>query len=162
MDTLRPYALMDRDACLHIFDTNTPHYFDPSEREKFANFLLAPLGEYFVAQRNGETLGCGGFLVLTDSSLAELTWGMVDSHHHGKNLGRFLTLARLELMKSIPGVISAYINTSQHVQGFYAGLGFAVNHIETDAHGSGIDSVKMSMTIGRTPLSIKACGNTKR
>jgi len=64
-------------------------------------------------------------------------------------------------MKSIPDVISAYINTSQHVQGFYTGLGFVVNHIEIDAHGPGIDSVKMSMTIGSTPFSVRACGNTK-
>ncbi|WP_024647318.1 GNAT family N-acetyltransferase [Pseudomonas syringae] len=145
MDMLRPYSLTDRDSCLHIFDTNVPRYFDPKERERFASFLMAPLGHYFVVERDGEVVACGGYLVLSDPSVAELIWGMVDSNCHGSGLGRLLTEARLDVMKALPGVTRAYINTSQHVQGFYSNLGFAAVSVEADGHGCGIDSVKMEM-----------------
>nr|MBC8799133.1 GNAT family N-acetyltransferase [Pseudomonas congelans] len=46
MDMLRPYTLADRERCLDIFDSNVPRYFDPAEREQFARFLMAPLGQY--------------------------------------------------------------------------------------------------------------------
>ncbi|KTB82340.1 GNAT family N-acetyltransferase [Pseudomonas syringae] len=145
MDMLRPYTLADRERCLDIFDTNVPRYFDPVEREQFASFLMAPLGHYFVVARDGEIVACGGYLVLSDPSVAELTWGMVDSNCHGSGLGRFLTEARLDLMKALPGVTRAYINTSQHVQGFYSNLGFVAVSVEVDGHGCGIDSVKMEL-----------------
>lgn len=73
MDTLRPYLPADRVICLDIFDSNTPRFFDPSERDKFARFLLGPVGSYFVVEREGKVLACGGYLVLADPSMAELT-----------------------------------------------------------------------------------------
>ena len=75
MDTFRPYLPADTDTCLDIFDSNTPRFFDPSERDKFARFLIDPVGSYFVVEREGEILACGGYLVLADPSMAELTWG---------------------------------------------------------------------------------------
>ncbi|RMN80517.1 GNAT family acetyltransferase [Pseudomonas cannabina] len=147
---LRPYTLADRDRCLDIFDTNVPRYFDPAEREQFASFLMAPLGHYFVVERDGEVVACGGYLVLSDPSVAELTWGMVSSDRHGSGLGRFLTEARLDVMRALPGVTRAYINTSQRVQGFYSHLGFAVILVEADGHGCGIDSVRMELTFSQT------------
>ncbi|CZT30432.1 GNAT family N-acetyltransferase [Pseudomonas cerasi] len=147
MDMLRPYTLADRERCLDIFDTNVPRYFDPVERKQFASFLMAPLGQYFVAERDGEVVACGGYLVLSDPEVAELTWGMVISDRHGSGLGRFLTEARLQRMRSLPGVTRAFIDTSQHVQGFYSNLGFAVVSVDVDGHGRGIDSVRMEREV---------------
>ncbi|RMP26525.1 GNAT family acetyltransferase [Pseudomonas coronafaciens pv. atropurpurea] len=147
MDMLRPYTLAHRDLCLAIFDSNVPRFFDPVEREQFSSFLMAPLGHYFVVERDAEVVACGGYLVLSDPSVAELTWGMVHRECHGSGLGRFLTQARLQAMRLVPGVTRAFINSSQHVQGFYSTLGFAVTGIEADGHGRGIDSVKMELAI---------------
>ncbi|MEE4895386.1 GNAT family N-acetyltransferase [Pseudomonas alliivorans] len=147
MDMLRPYLPADRDVCLEIFDSNTPRFFDPSERDKFARFLLDPVGSYFVLERDGEVLACGGYLMLADPAMAELTWGMVAGNQHGNGLGRFLTLARLELMRPLPSVTHAYSNTSQLVQGFYSGLGFSVTRLRRDGHGKGIDSVEMTLEL---------------
>ncbi len=140
MDMLRPYTLADRDRCLDIFDTNVPRYFDPAEREQFASFLMAPLGHYFVVERDGEVVACGGYLVLSDPSVAELTWARQVSDR-----GPGLTV-----MRALPGVTRAYINTSQRVQGFYSHLGFAVILVEADGHGCGIDSVRMELTFSQT------------
>ncbi|QHF04761.1 GNAT family N-acetyltransferase [Pseudomonas asturiensis] len=147
MDTLRPYTLMDRDACLRIFDSNVPRYFDPLERDKFARFLLEPVGSYFVVERHARVLACGGYLVLSPPSVAELTWGMVDCAHQGSGLGKYLTVARLDAMKTIPEVSQAYINTSQRVQGFYEGLGFSLTGVKRDGHGKGLDSVEMHLKL---------------
>lgn len=146
MDTLRPYALNDRDSCLAIFDSNTPRFFDPSEHDAFARFLLEPVGSYCVVERSGQIVACGGYLVLADASVAELTWGMVKSDRHGLGIGSFLTRARLNVMKDIPGVTRAYINTSQRVQGFYESLGFTLSRLKKDGHGAGLDSVEMLLT----------------
>lgn len=147
MDTLRPYLPADRVICLDIFDSNTPRFFDPSERDKFARFLLDPVGSYFVVEREGRVLACGGYLVLADPSMAELTWGMVSGNQHGNGLGRFLVLSRLDLMRELPHVSHAYINTSQLVQGFYAGLGFSLTRLKRDGHGVGIDSVELTLKL---------------
>ncbi|KPX49903.1 Acetyltransferase [Pseudomonas syringae pv. helianthi] len=147
MATLMPYTLTDRNVCLDIFDSNVPHYFDPAEREQFASFLMAPLGHYFVVERDGAVVACGGYLVLSDPSVAELTWGMVHNELHGSGLGRFLTQARLDLMRVLPRVTRAFINTSQHVQDFYSNLGFVMGAVELNGHGPGIDSVRMELAL---------------
>ena len=36
---LREYAQADKEACLAIFDSNTPPFFAPHEREQFARLL---------------------------------------------------------------------------------------------------------------------------
>ncbi len=59
MATLLPYTLSARNICLDIFDSNVPRYFDPAERKQFASFLMAPLGQYFVVERDGDVLACG-------------------------------------------------------------------------------------------------------
>ncbi|KPY78343.1 GNAT family N-acetyltransferase [Pseudomonas amygdali] len=145
MATLLPYTLSARNICLDIFDSNVPRYFDPAERKQFASFLMAPLGQYFVVERDGDVLGCGGYLVLSNPSVAELTWGMVHGEQHGSGLGRFLTQARLDVVRSLPGVTRSHIDTSQHVQGFYLNLGFVVTSVEVDGHGPGIDSIRMEL-----------------
>ncbi len=35
---IRPFAADDKDACLALFDSNVPRYFDSSERPDFADF----------------------------------------------------------------------------------------------------------------------------
>ncbi|MFH7495478.1 GNAT family N-acetyltransferase, partial [Pseudomonas syringae pv. tagetis] len=75
-------------------------------------------------------VACGGYLVLSDPSVAELTWGMVDNELHGSGLGRLLTQARLDLMRVLPRVTRAFNNTSQHVHDFYSNLGFVMGAVE--------------------------------
>ncbi len=62
-------------------------------------------------------------------------------HRHG--LGRELALARLRQAEADPSIKRIALSTSQHTQGFYAGLGFQVTRIVPDGHGAGIDAVEM-------------------
>ncbi|MFH7617338.1 GNAT family N-acetyltransferase, partial [Pseudomonas syringae group genomosp. 7] len=118
------------------------HYFDPAERVQFASFLMAPLGHYFVVERDGSVVACGGYLVLSDPSVADLTWGMVHNELQGSGLGRFLTQARLDLLRVLPRVTRAFIITSQLVQDCYSNLGFVMGAVELNGQGPGIDSVR--------------------
>ena len=58
-------------------------------------------------------------------------------------LGRTLALARLRQAEADPSIKRIALSTSQHTQGFYAGLGFQVARIVPDGHGAGIDAVEM-------------------
>lgn len=133
---LRLYTPADRDACLAIFDSNTPAYFAPAERDEYAAFLAAPPGEYYVAEHDGAVIGCGGF-ALNAPAPARLTWGMVHRDWQGKGVGRLLLLYRLrQLSRVAPGAEFVALATTPAAQGFYEKLGFRA--VSTDSRADGL------------------------
>lgn len=147
---LRPYAPRDRAACLAIFDGNMPRFFAPEERADFVAFLEAlPRADwpYLVLERDGAVIGCGGLILDAPARRAGLSWGMVDVRLHGTGLGRRLTEARLALVRGMPGIAAVTMETSQHTQGFYARLGFAVQAVTPDGFGPGLDRWDMVLRL---------------
>lgn len=147
---LRPYAPRDLGACLALFDGNTPRYFAPGERADFLRFLEAlPRADwpYLVLERDGVVIGCGGLILGAQARRAGLSWGMVARGLHGTGLGRRLTEARLALARGLPGIDAVTMETSQHTQGFYARLGFAVQAVTPDGFGPGLDRWDMVLTL---------------
>ena len=147
MQTVRPYQASDRDACLALFDGNTPRFFDPSERADFAAWLATSPHPYLVILRGGRLVACGGHAPDGDGSVASLCWGMVAQYLHGQGLGRALTQARLDAIGAMPGVASVRMNTSQHTQGFYAAFGFVTEKVTPDGFGPGIDRCDMLLQL---------------
>ncbi|MCC7635080.1 GNAT family N-acetyltransferase [Stenotrophomonas rhizophila] len=147
MPTLRPYTPTDAPACLVLFDANVPRYFAPRERQDFANYLLHPdrSHDYRVIEHNGDVVACGG-LALDNENTAAFCWGMVDSTRHRQGFGSLLSHARLAHARTL-GAQRVTLSTSQHTQGFYAGLGFAVTRIVPDGHGPGLDAVEMALEL---------------
>lgn len=74
-------------------------------------------------------------------------WGMVQRALHRHGLGRELALARLRQAEADPSIKRITLSTSQHTQGFYAGLGFQVTRIVSNGHGAGIDAVEMERRV---------------
>jgi predicted GNAT family N-acyltransferase len=147
---LRPYSLRDLAACLAIFDGNAPRFFAPGERADFAGFLEAlPHADqpYLVLERDGQVIGCGGLSIEPEKRQASLSWGMVARPHHGTGLGARLTAGRLALARATPGIDAVVIETSQHTQGFYARLGFAVRQVTPDGFGPGLDRWDMLLPL---------------
>lgn len=146
----RRYHPIDREACLALFDSNVPRFFDASEREGFAGYLddLAADSPYLVIERDGRIVGCGGHAIEPDSVSAALCWGMVDGACHGQGLGRYLTEARLTAAQAEPGINRVILNTSQHTQAFYARFGFAAEKITPDGFAPGIDRWDMVLKLG--------------
>lgn len=145
----RPYRPDDRDACLALFDSNAPRFFDFSEREGFEDFLesLASASAYQVIVRDGQIVGCGGHMVEPDGVSAALCWGMVDGAVHGEGLGSALTETRLAAVRKIPGITHIVLGTSQHTQSFYARYGFKMTAVTPDGYGPGIDRWDMVLQL---------------
>ncbi|MEN5147537.1 GNAT family N-acetyltransferase [Brevundimonas diminuta] len=149
MLTARPYRADDREACLALFDGNTPRFFDASERDGFADYLQATAFEhaYQVIERDGRVVACGGHAVEPDGISVALCWGMVDNGLHGQGVGRALTEARIAAARATPGITRVILNTSQHTQGFYARFGFETVKVTTDGYAPGIDRWDMELTL---------------
>ncbi len=74
MLTIRPYLAEDREACLALFDGNTPRFFNESEREGFVAWLddQALRLPYLVIVRDDRIVACGGHAVQPDGSSVEM------------------------------------------------------------------------------------------
>lgn len=144
----RLYRPTDASACLSIFDSNVPTYFAPEERSDFEGFLLVQAVDcaFQIIERDGSVIACGGITRRGDGS-AGFCWGMVQRALHRQGIGRELTLARLRQAEVDSSITHITLSTSQHTQGFYAGLGFHVTRVVPDGHGAGIDAVEMKRRV---------------
>lgn len=151
MPSTRPYARSDRAACLSIFDSNVPVFFDPEERAGYERFLdeRADGCGYVVIERDGKLVGCGGIAVEADGCTASLCWGMIDNQSHKSGLGRLLTEVRLEAAKQQSGVTQVVLNTSQHTVSFYRRFGFQTIGIVRNGYGPGLDRYDMTLAIAK-------------
>ncbi|PSD26800.1 GNAT family N-acetyltransferase, partial [Stenotrophomonas maltophilia] len=121
--SLRVYQPADARACLSIFDSNVPTYLAPEERSDFERFLREQAMDcaFQVIERDGNVVACGGLSRRGDGR-AGFCWGMVHRALHRQGLGRKLALARLRQAEADPSIKCIALSTSQHTQGFYAGL----------------------------------------
>lgn len=145
--TLRVYREADREACLHLFRSNLPHFFAASEESDFAEFLDTEVDEnYFVVEETpgGDLLGCGGVFITGD--IAGFCWGMVASHLHRRGVGTFLLVERLRhLYTHHPHVEAVKLDTSQHSKEFFARFGFQTTRVTPDGYGPGLDRYDMTL-----------------
>lgn len=104
VNTIRPYVMQDHAACLALFDSNVPQFFDRSERAGFDGFLQRDTGawHYLVIARAGAVVACGGHALRADGRVASFGWGMVDRRLHRHGLGRALTEARIDACRAVP------------------------------------------------------------
>ncbi|MFV1848462.1 GNAT family N-acetyltransferase [Stenotrophomonas maltophilia] len=144
----RLYRPTDASACLSIFDSNVPTYLAPEERSDFERFLREHATDcvFQVIERDGSVIACGG-ITRRGGGSAGFCWGMVQRALHRQGIGRELTLARLRQAEADSSITHITLSTSQHTQGFYAGLGFYVTRVVPDGHGAGIDAVEMERRV---------------
>lgn len=146
---IRQYNCHDREACLNIFDGNTPLFFDPSERGGLENWLGAKgegriaygynLAEHFyVLELDARVIGCGGFYIPGDKKEVNLVWGMVQKSMHKKGLGRQLLEYRIGIVKEQYPDCAILLDTTRHSCGFFERQGFRVTKITADFYGPGL------------------------
>lgn len=149
---VRPYRPDDRDACLAIFDGNTPRFFAPSERADFAGFLDAGPGGYFVVADGSVVVGCGGVFVRDGAGGQHeggLYWGMVARTRHRAGVGSFLLRQRLAyLAKTYPETEAVLLDTSQYSYEFFARFGFEVVKATPNSYAPGLDRYDMRLRLG--------------
>lgn len=139
---IRPYELTDKAACLEVFESNIPDFFDASEREMLSIFLDDPKGRYFVVEQDNTVIGSGGF-VREEQGQARFTWGMVHCDHHGDGLGRLLAEYRLQAIVETDEFSEAELFTTPKVAPFFAKFGFVTRNVITDGFAPGMDQVQM-------------------
>jgi GNAT superfamily N-acetyltransferase len=144
---LRPYRPSDREACLAVFDSNAPRFFDASERAGFEAFLDAPDCAYFAMEHEGALVGCGGYGFEENGKTASLVWGMVRADLHRRGLGRLLLLFRLREIGKTSGVELVRVATSQLTAPFFQKQGFKAISVQKDGYAPGIDRIEMLMKL---------------
>lgn len=147
MDVARPYEPKDRAACLALFDSNVPRFFDATERAGFEAFLDGLAWPYQVIERDGRIVACGGHAVEADGRTVSLCWGMVEQGLHGQGLGRMLTGARLAAARAEPGAAQVRLDTGVHTTGFYERFGFVIEGVQRDAYAPGSDRYDMRLVL---------------
>lgn len=140
---VRPYSAIDRDACIAIFRSNLPHYFDSSELSDFEAFLDELIGEYFVFEIGGSIIASGGCYV--HDHVGHLSWGMVLSAKHRASIGTTLLVWRVNHLFRRSEIAEISIDTSQHTAEFFKRFGFHTTQNVVDGFGVGIDKVSMSL-----------------
>ena len=156
--SVRPFTAADIPACLALFDSNCPPFFDVSERAVYEAFLGDPLdhGAYFVLEDGGEVVACGGVWrggthsvpASVPEDVAGLSWGMVRGDLHGRGLGGQLVAYRLGYIRQhFAGVREVQIDTSQHTEGYYARYGFRVVGRKESGFAPGLDEIRMALTL---------------
>jgi N-acetylglutamate synthase-like GNAT family acetyltransferase len=148
---IRRYLPADRDACLAVFDSNTPKFFRSHERRDFEEFLDGPGCSYFVMEHDAAIVGCGGYFVTEEKTLARLVWGMVRHDLQRQGLGRFLLLFRLREIAKAGGVQMVCLDTSQNTAVFFESQGFKVRRVTKDGYAARLDRVEMAMKLTVCP-----------
>lgn len=143
----RDYDVADRDSCVSIFRSNIPRYFREHELAEFLEFLDSSECLYFVVTDNDLVVACGGFGIGADGDGADLCWGMVESSAHGKRLGEFLLLGRLQRISSETEAKHVRLGTCQLTEGFFRRYGFETQSHTTDGVADGLDDVQMRMEL---------------
>jgi hypothetical protein len=144
---IREFQPGDSAGCLAVFDSNTPTYFRPHEREDYEQFLSQLPGPYLVVVSDaGEVLACGGYGRDSDTT-AVLTYGMVRADRHGQSLGTRLLEERLRRITTESDVPRVIVNTTQLTEGFFARFGFQTEAVTPDRYAPGLHGVRMSLQL---------------
>ena len=144
----RPYRASDKEACLRIFDSNSPTYFLANEREIFSQYLENHAEGYWVVETvDLSVIACGGFVIGLDGGAASLCWGMVDKEWHGKGLGKFLLTNRLSALAQIPKMKLIRMDTSQRSVEFFMKWGFVTYRITQNHYGPGFHRHEMYLIL---------------
>jgi ribosomal protein S18 acetylase RimI-like enzyme len=144
----RSYQTADKEACLRIFDSNTPQTFLASERDTFAKYLDKHADGYLVIEgENGQPIACGGHVIGLDGGASSLCWGMVHKDWRGKGLGRYLLTNRLSTLAQIPKMKLIRLDTSQQSVEFFEKWGFKTYRITENHYGHGLHRHEMYLIL---------------
>lgn len=141
---IRRYRDTDRKAVLAAFRSNVPAHFPASEQAWLRSCLDEPDGPLFVAVRDGEVVGFGGYELSDFYDLGTLVFGLVRADCHGTGIGRALLAYRLLHMagrKRRPRWVA--VDTHPHTAGFFRHCGFVEIARWPGGYRSGRDRVDL-------------------
>jgi hypothetical protein len=157
---IREYKTTDKEACLEIFKSNCPRFFDQSELKMFINWLDHQSNDkieysspaysnsekdayYVIELPDGKITGCGGFYILKDTKEARLAWGMIHRNSHRKGYGAALYRYRRDVIRKDWPLHAITLGTSQHTYSFYGKMGMRVTLSIKSGYGPELDRYDM-------------------
>lgn len=160
--TIRNYISEDKTACINVFKSNCPKFFDASELEMFEKWLdhQVNIGShyssptytnsekdayYVIESENKDIVACGGFYVIKNTNEARLAWGMVHADHHHKGYGTALYKHRYNELKTFWPQHTLKLGTSQHTSAFYEKMGMKTKSIIKQGYGDTLDQYEMEL-----------------
>ncbi|MDT8341696.1 MAG: GNAT family N-acetyltransferase [Longimicrobiales bacterium] len=146
--------MADRGACLALFDSNVPDFFQAWERPGMEEFLDALPGPYLVLEDGGAVVACGG-VADEGNGVASVCWTVVRRDRQGAGLGRRLLEACHAEARRLPGVERVRLETIPEVAPFFARLGYRSVRVEPDGYAPGMDRVRMEMRLAPVNLREK-------
>lgn len=144
---IRPYIKDDKEKVIGLLRLNTPLYFHSSEEHDLLAYLEQDADHYFVVEEAGEIIGSGGFNLFPEQKTARISWDIIHPAHHGKGIGKQLTLYRINEIRHNHAVELITVRTTQLVYRFYEKLGFELVKTEKDFWAKGFDLYQLNMPI---------------
>jgi GNAT superfamily N-acetyltransferase len=139
----RHYSSDDSEACLAIFDANSPAYFAPNERADYERFLdQAPEG-YEVCELAGRVVAAFGLINNGDKGQS-LNWIMLDPQSQGAGIGSAIMRRIISLGKA-SGLPMISIAASQKSAPFFARFGAVASARTEGGWGPGLHRVDMEL-----------------
>jgi len=158
---IRPYRAGDRPACMDLFDSNVPEFFQPSERDDFRVFLDEMPGPFLLIASGAEggvrphVVACGGVAPEGDGSWS-VCWTMVHRERHGQGVGSLLlealvTEARSRAGAAETGAVRLRLETVPLTEAFFLRHGFRTLERIPDHYGPGLDRLEMRRDVPEQP-----------
>ena len=113
MTDFREYRASDRERCLAIFDSNTPRFFAPNERQDYVDFLAAVPSAYEVCVLRDHVVGAFGVTGSKSTPRGDavrLQWILVDPTAQGQGVGRAVMERVLEAARLILGRAGGHVD----------------------------------------------------
>ena len=145
--TIRKFIDSDRHQVIHLLRLNTPQYFSANEEKDLIYYFDNHAENYYVIENESVILGCGGFNLVDDETIAKISWDIVHPISQGKGIGTKLTKFRIEKIKEFKSVKIISVRTSQLVYKFYEKFGLILREVVKDYWDEGFDLYRLDNDI---------------
>ncbi len=142
---IRSFNPSDVPQLLELLRLNTPKFFSENEKADFVHYLNNEVEYYFVATKNDQIVGCGGFNFWDEGTMVRISWDILHPDFQGQGIGKSLLKYRLNEITKFDKVEKVVVRTSQLVYKFYEKQGFILQKITKDYWDLGFDLYEMEL-----------------
>lgn len=140
---IREYTVDDFNNLCELLKLNIPTYFAMEEFTDFEKYLKDEIENYYVAEWDGNIVGCGGINFNRNENIALISWDIMHPNYQGKGVGSIMLKHRLNFIKQHFPSYKIMVRTSQLVYKFYEKHGFHLLEKHSNFWAEGFDMYKM-------------------